>query len=248
MTLLYTEISPEFPGRGRCVFFAADRRISPSGRGDPMVCRKLVDIPYLNAALGFFGLAHFPRGGAVCKVTDHLRDFVRAHHNTRILSDPATSLADSLNSFIPSSLRKLHRSGVHLAGFNSHSLPEFWYVRNVDDTGQPTLGQYEAREEFLARDARANGYDGSDPDTLPSVSTFYRNGDIVSHVVAWKSFDNTLGRLLRVPQFCRVRTPEEYSKWIRFKMEVLVHFHKRFEKTLLVGGPIDTIAKCQHDA
>ena len=248
MTLLYTEITPEFPRRGRCVFFAADRRITPSGREKPRYYKKLIDIPYLNSALGFFGLAEFKRRQTVYRMADHLRDFVRRQHTANSLPQLAARLADSLKSFIPSTLQRSERSGIHLAGIPFGALPEFWFVRNIDDEGNPTLGQYEAREDFLSRDARTQGFNGHDPATLPCQDAqLYRNGDILSHVVAWKALDDTLGRLLGVPQFRRIQTVEEYAKWIRFKMEVLTLFHKRFETPLLVGGPIDVIIKCQHD-
>jgi hypothetical protein len=248
MTLLYTEISQEFPIHGRCVFFAADRGITPFGTGRPTHYKKLVDVPYLNAALGFFGLAEFRHGARGFRMADHLRDFVRQQHAAPNLSAFATNLTASLNAFVPSSLRGSERSGIHLAGITRNALPEFWFVRNVDDTGAPTLGKYEAHEQFLARDARSAGFDGQNPQTLPSGGRLYRNGDIISHVVAWEAFDNTLGALLTIPFFTGIGSPNDYACWIRFKMEILVHFHKRFEKTLLVGGPIDTIVKYQHEA
>lgn len=248
MTLLYTEISPEFPRRGRCVFFAADRRITVLGRGRPRHYKKLIDIPYLNSALGFFGLAEFKRGQKVYRLVDYLRDFVRQQHAVRNLTEFAARLADSLNCFVPSSIQRSERSGIHIAGIASRDLPEFWFVRNVDDNGHPALGKYEPREDFLSRDARSQGFDGKDPKTLPSNGRLYRNGDIVSHVLAWEALDDTLGRLLSIPQFLGVRSPEDYAKWIRFKMEVITHFHKRFATALLVGGQIDVIIKCQHDA
>jgi hypothetical protein len=248
MTLLYTEVSQEFPGRGRCVLFAADRRITPLGNDPPKHYKKLVDIPYLNAALGFFGLAEFRQGGTLFRMVDHLRDFVRKEHAAPNLSAFAAKLAASLNAFIPSSLRASERSGIHLAGITSGALPEFWFVRNVDESGSPTLGQYEADEQFLARDARADGFDGQNPQTLPLGGRLYRNGDILAHVAAWEAFDDTLGTLLSSPLFSGIHSPEDYANWISFKMEVLVHFHKRFEKSLLVGGAIDVIVKCEHDA
>jgi hypothetical protein len=241
VTLLYTEISPEFPQHGRCVFFAADRRITASGGGQPRHHKKLIDIPYLNSALGFFGLAEFKRGQKVYRLADHLRYFVRQQHAVKNLTEFAARLADSLNSFVPSSLQRSERSGIHVAGIASQNLPEFWFVRNVDDTGHPALGKYEPREDFLRRDARAHGFDGKDPKTLPSNGRLYRNGDIVSHVVAWEALDDTLGRILSIPQFLGVHTPEDYAKWIRFKMQVITHFHKQFATTLLVGGQIDVI-------
>jgi len=122
-------------------------------------------------------------------------------------------------------------------------LPEFWFVRNLDDTGQPTLGKYEADEQYLTRDARNDGFDGKDPATLPPHGRLYRNGDILSHVAAWEAIDKTLGRLRNVSAFSPIRSPSEYADWVRFKMEVLLHFQKRFAKTLLVGGPVDIIVK-----
>jgi hypothetical protein len=246
MTLLYTEISREFPQHGRCVFFAADRRISPH-RGTAQHYKKLVDVPYLNSALGFFGLAEFKSGGRLYRLIDHLRDFVRHHHSVTNLADFAERLADSLNDFVPWNLRLSERSGVHLAGITSTRLPEFWFIRNVDESGNPNpRGRYDAREDYLRRDAPTNGYNDTDRKTLPSF--LYRNGDIVSHVVAWEALDDSLGNLLDIPQFHPVETAEKYAMWIRFKMEVLMRFHKQFARTLLVGGWIDVIIKSERDA
>jgi hypothetical protein len=242
VTLLYTEITPALDGVGRCIFFAADRRISQIIAGRPRHYRKLVEIPYLNAALGFFGLAEFQAGSSCRKLADHLRDFVHRENGTGDLGTFARSLASALNVFVPADLCRQHRSGIHVAGINSRGLPEFWFVRNVDDAGEPTLGRYQAREEFLARDAGQFGFDGRDPETLPSVSIFYRNGDIVPHVRPWQLIDDAFGALLGTPGFHRIRTPQDHAEWIRFKMEILRHFHRRFQRTLLVGGKIDVLA------
>jgi hypothetical protein len=205
--------------------------------------KKLVDIPYLNAALGFFGLAEFTKGAKVLRMTDHIREFVRQESAMTSLSAFAKSLAASLNSFVPSSLRASERSGIHLGGIAPGALPEFWFVRNVDESNAPTLGKYEADEQYLLRDARRGGFDGKDPATLPSGGRLYRNGDIVSHVAAWKAIDDSLGNLLSIPFFSGIHSPQDYAAWIRFKMEVLIHFHKRFEKKLLIGGQVDVIVK-----
>jgi hypothetical protein len=181
-------------------------------------------------------------------MADFLREFVRKEHAVKSLTEFASRLSESLNSFVPASLLCSERSGIHLAGIVSRGLPEFWFIRNVDDSENPSLGKYVPREDFLSRDARAQGFDGEDPKTLPPNGRLYRNGDIVSHVAVWEVLDNTLGTLLSVPQFRGIRTPEEYAKWIRFKMEVLIHFHRRFETELLVGGQIDVITKYQQDA
>src|SRR5207245_7023860 len=142
-----------------------------------------------------------------------LHSFVNNHHSAASLSDLAHNLAESLNRFVPPTLQRNDRSGIHLAGITSKAgVPEFWFVRNVDDNGDPTLGRYEAREDYLRRDARANGFDGTDAKTLPSVSRLYRNGDIVSHVAAWESLDDSLGKLLNISQFHPIRTPDKYAE------------------------------------
>ena len=246
MTLLYTEISKNFPGYGRSVFFAADRRITSLSGGDPpQHYKKLVDVPYLNAALGFFGLAEFTKGANLFRMTDHLRNFVRKESATSSLSAFAKNLAASLNSFVPTSLLRSERSGIHLAGIAPGSLPEFWFIRNVDKNGDPTLGKYETDEQYLLRYARNEGFNVKDPATLPTTGRLYRNGDIVSHVAAWEAFDDSLGSLLSMPFFSGIQSPKDYAAWIRFKMQVLIYFHKKFERKLLIGGTVDVIVKTE---
>ena len=104
------------------------------------------------------------------------------------------------------------------------SLPEFWFVRNVDATGQPTLGKYEADEQYLSRDARNDGFDGKDAATLPPGRAAIPQWGYPSHAAAWEAIDETLGKLRNVSLFSTIQTPSDYAAWVRFKMEVLLHF------------------------
>jgi hypothetical protein len=227
MTLLYTEIVPPPFCKRYCIFFAADRRITESGR-KPRYYKKLIEIPYLNAALGFFGLADWPKGTPRTLLPELLRNFVRHQSSLDNLGAFAALLEVYLNREVPKSLHGI-RSGIHLAGFAPDGLPEFWYVRNIDDTGAASLGQYQARKEVVRTDA-------------PGVSTYFRNGDIAAHARAWEMIDEALGSLRGTPGFRPIRTHKDYQEWIRFKMNVLKSFHGKFQRKVLIGGPIDVLA------
>lgn len=236
MTLLYTEIAPPFGKIGWSVVFAADRRISGLRGGGPQHYKKLIAIPHLHAALGFFGLAEWQHGSTVTRMSELLRTIVRKNSNTVSLQVFAERLAEGLNLGVPKGLIR-ERSGVHLSGFGQETVPEFWFVRNVDDLGAPVLGRYEARRDY----PRAAGENCSEVDEPRDVSTFYRNGDIVGHVAAWAKLDEALGGLRGTPGFKPIRSREDHGNWIRFKMEVLRHFHIHFEKEPLIGGNIDVM-------
>lgn len=239
MTLLYTEIFPNFPDGHRYIFFASDRKISLLGGQLHSMQKKIFEIPYLPAAIGMFGLAEFSIGARTYRMGDKLRSMICSNNKVNDLGELAGNIASSLNSFVPPAYRNKYRSGFHMAGFNTNGLPEFWYIRNVGDDGTTIFKNYEAREDYLSGHARQNGFNGIDPGTLPG--RLYRNGDIVSHVAAWEQIDNTLGALTTTLNFKRINTPEKYSEWIKFKMEVLAHFHKRFADKVWIGGPIDTL-------
>ena len=239
MTLLYTEIVPPIVWKRHYIFFAADQRITPLDGSKPRFYKKLIEIPYLNAALGFFGLAEWGKGSSRTLMSELLRDFVRKQSSILHLGTFAALLADYLNKEVPGNLLG-KRSGIHIAGFGPTGVPEFWFVRNIDDQGAASLGQYQAREEFLTY-ATKLGFDGKDLSRLPDVSIFYRNGDIATHATAWEMIDEALVALRGTPGFKPIRTPEDYGEWIRFKMNVLRSFHGRFQKQVLIGGKIDVL-------
>jgi hypothetical protein len=120
-----------------------------------------------------------------------------------------------------------------LAGFSPADRPEFWFVRNVDDDGEPTLGRYEPREDFQRRDRSR---------VSPSAVQIYRNGDIRAHVTAWEKIDEAYGSLLGTPDFMPVATPLDYRNWVLFKMSSIADFYERYCVRSIIGRPIDAFA------
>ena len=164
MTLLATELhSAETE---TIIVFAADRRITREANRDQDQV-KIFPIRNINAGLGFFGLAEVPTSVGYQRMEDWIQDFLYTVEKHESVESVAKRLTVALNIVIPMKLRT-ERSGFHLAGFNDGGQPEFWYVRNVDDAGMPTLGQYEAREDFQRRDVLK---------LAPGHFQIYRNGN-----------------------------------------------------------------------
>lgn len=243
MTLLLTEIHCLDGLSHSCIVFAADQRISTNGKYTG-TRKKIFEVQYLGAGVGFFGLAEVPSKGGNLPMGDWLLRFIRSQSNLTSLKAFANTLVRNLNSDIPSKWRTKYISGFHLAGYNSKGLPEFWYVRNVKDDRITKTGLYEAREDFLSRDAINNlGYDGQDPRSVPTgrVQT-YRNGDIRAHVTAWERIDEGFGTLLKEREFKQLKTLPDYEEWVKFKMEVIAYFYERYCRVSIVAKPIDTFS------
>ncbi|MCB0201243.1 MAG: hypothetical protein KDI03_14335 [Anaerolineae bacterium] len=232
MTLLATELhSAETE---TIIVFAADRRITREANRDQDQV-KIFPIRNINAGLGFFGLAEVPTSVGYQRMEDWIQDFLYTVEKHESVESVAKRLTVALNIVIPMKLRT-ERSGFHLAGFNDGGQPEFWYVRNVDDAGMPTLGQYEAREDFQRRDVLK---------LAPGHFQIYRNGDIRAHVTAWESLDIAFSSLLERPGFRPIRTVSDYLDWVRFKMEIIAAFYKRYALVPIIGKPIDVFAFSQ---
>lgn len=232
MTLLTTELHLE--QSETIIVFAADRRIIRETSQDRDQV-KVFPIRSINAGLGFFGLAEVPTSTGIQRMEDWIQDFLYTVESSETIGAFAKRLAVALNSAIPTEWRQ-ERSGFHLAGFNVTGLPEFWYVRNVDDAGRPTLGQYRAREDFQRRDASK---------LTAGQFQVYRNGDIRAHVTAWEPLDEAFIRLREQPDFRPIRTISDYLDWVRFKMETIAAFYKRYAKVAIIGEPIDAFAFSQ---
>jgi hypothetical protein len=222
MSLLLTEITCFDGLSNSCIVFAADRRISLNGKYDS-TRKKIFQIPSLHAGIGYFGLAEVhTKGNSLPNVF-------------------ANELACNLNKVISPGIRKKYISGFHLAGYNSNGIPEFWFIRNVQDDSKTITGQYEAREDFLSTNARALGYDGENPRSIKNlVAQIYRNGDFRAHVTAWGKIDEGFGSLFKEPGFKKLVSISDYEQWVKFKMEVIAYFYKKYSKVSLIARPIDT--------
>jgi hypothetical protein len=229
MTLVTTEIHNHDDSAHALIVFAADRRISTNAGRALAAHKKVYELPWLNAGIGYFGLAQVSTGRSM---QDWLKSFISRSVDCHNLEDFAKALTDALNTTVPSQWRRREPSGFHIAGFVSGK-PEFWFVRNVDDDGKPTSRGYECREDFQRRDVKKS---------KPGEVGIYRNGDLRAHEAVWTQLDISLGALLRQPGFKQIRKPPDYVNWVVFKMEVIAYFYKSFYKKSIIGRPIDAFA------
>jgi hypothetical protein len=173
-------------------------------------------------------------------MSDWLLRFIRINSKLTSLETFANTLADSLNSDVPLKLRQKYVSGFHIAGYNSSGIPEFWFVRNVEDNRITKTGVYAVREDFLRRDATSLGYDGQNPHSARTgEGLIYRNGDIRAHVAAWERIDEGFRALFKEDEFKKLKTISDYEGWVKFKMEVIAYFYKLYCRESLVARPID---------
>lgn len=233
MTLLATEFHNCDDSANATIVFAADRRISR--RGGPASGtavderRKIFRLPSLNAGIGWYGIADAPEGNT----SEWLENYVQRDWSGYSLRTFAENLASELNTRVPDDLKRERESGFHIAGFNEDGVPEFWYVRNVDDDKATYFGEYRAREDFQRRDVKK---------LVGSTYQVYRNGDLRAHVLAWGELDASIGRLLAFPDFKKITTAEDYVEWVKFKMDVIAQAYERFCEQSIIGRPIDAFA------
>ncbi len=225
MTLLATEIHNHDDPASALIVFAADRRIS-LGRRYFDNRKKIFTLPWLNAGIGYFGLAVVGKQS----MQEWLQAFLAGATDCQTMAELAGRLADSLNRVIPPARQRVDRSGFHIAGYNRAGQPEFWYVRNVDDNGELTLGRYEVREDFQRRDAGT---------LRPNQAGTYRNGDLRAHEAAWRNIDDSFGLLLNTPGFRQRRTATDYVDWVKFKMELICYFYKIYYQGSIIARPVD---------
>jgi hypothetical protein len=228
VTLVTTEI---WPGPPVFIVMAADQRISLAGNA---LSKRVKVMPLPSGRLGgisYFGLAKVQLSTRQPWMDEWLTDFLNKNTTFGRLEELAHALATTLNA-IPR-LDRTQPSGFQLAGIRADGAPEFWYIRNLDDLGNPTLGEWQAREDFQRRDAVG---------LRPGDGCIYRNGDFRAHVAAWKALDQSFGQLLTLPEFPLAPSPESHLRWVRFKMNVIADFYDQFATKSIIGKPVDALA------
>ncbi|MCX5727108.1 MAG: hypothetical protein NT030_08120 [Candidatus Saganbacteria bacterium] len=101
---------------------------------------------------------------------------------------------------------------------------------NVGDDRETIFIDYQAREDF--KRAHASMLKAGQYQT-------YRNGDIRAHVLAWENMDESLGRLIKAPEFKEFRSPHDYLEWVKFKIGVIADFYEKFCSVSIIGRPVD---------
>ena len=241
MTLITNEIHMLDGFKKTLLIFAADRRLTNPDGSYAGSKRKLFPIPYLAAGISYFGLAEvFPKRGRGY-LSDWLKDFIIKQSSLKSLRDFAFQLREELHSVIPADILAKNASGFHLCGYSSQGLPEFWFLSNIGGMQGFKYANLQPRypeptADFLERDARSLGWDGSVPSSIQSASYVYRNGDFRAHVVAFERLDNVLTDMLSFPDFKNPNKPED---WVRFKFEFVAYLYKKFARRQIIGRPID---------
>jgi len=224
MTILLTEIHPFTTTP--FIVFGADGRISKGGKAFGKA-KKILGIGKLRAAVGYFGLAEVGNKS----MYQWLHEFCEKSHALNLESF-ATDLAKELNRAVPINIRRRYVSGLHIAGFGDGGEAEFWFVRNVKDDRMTIMPAYEAREDFRSSHRQR---------LVANQHQVYRNGDIRAHVIAWERLDEALAPLLSFPDFNILQKPEDYGRWIKFKLQVVALFYKRFCGPSIIGSPVDVL-------
>lgn len=228
MTLMTTEIHPVGGGR-HLVVFTADRFITDAA-GNKV--GEQVKVLRLNArvGVGFAGLAFVESENGRQRMNEWLLDFKCNLRGREQIEDIAASLTEALNRAVPNHWHSEDRSCMHLAGLDEDGRAKFWFVRNFDDHYRLSLGRYECREDFHARDESIHG---------PGAVMCYRNGDVRVHEATWKALDEALGHLLGTEDFTHLATADDYIRWVKFKMKTIASFYADFAHAPIVGGEID---------
>jgi hypothetical protein len=241
MTLISNEIHMLDGFKRTLLIFAADRRLTYPDGSYAGTKQKLFPISYLNGGVSYFGLAEVYPKGKKQYLSDWLREFVIRHSTMTSLKDFAFQLRDELHTVIPAGILKKNASGFHICGYNSKDLPEFWFLRNIGGMDQFRYTNLQQRymeptADFLDRDAKSLGWDGTNLTSIQNKGYVYRNGDVRAHVIAFERLDEVLSGMLSFPDF---KTPKKPEDLVRFKFEFVAYLYKKFARRQIIGRPID---------
>jgi hypothetical protein len=239
VSLIINEIHMLDGFRKTVLVFAADRRITKPD-GSYTTKKKLFRIPYMKAAVSYFGVAEVRPRDRLQHLSDWLSGFINTHSGTRNLKDFAFQLREELNKVVPPQVLRKYASGFHICGYNSSGLPDLWFLTNI---GHDLLPQYaQPTSDFLERDAKGLGWDGADLCSIRNAGWIYRNGDFRAHVIAWDRLGKILKKMLSFPDFKQPRTMKDYEAHVKFKLEVIAHMYRNFARRQTIGGPIDVFS------
>jgi hypothetical protein len=206
--------------------------------------RKVFRVPYFDGGISYFGLAEVYPAGRRQYMADWLPNLINRQAGTQTLKEFAFNLRDGLNAIVPSSILKRNPSGIHVCGYNDADIPEFWFISNIGSMNQfkyldlhPRYG--DPTPDFLERDAKNFGWGGVDPSMVSNGTWIYRNGDIRAHATGWERLDKMFEEMSAFPDMRKLRTPEDLTRWVKFKFQFVAAFYKKFAHYQIIGTPID---------
>ena len=240
MTLLVNEIHIQGNLKKCMILFAADTRITVEGEYDS-TRKKIFEIPYLNAGIGFFGLAQINNRDFL---SNWIPNFIRHSSSVTTQEELARRLCDELNSNVDKALLASNPSGIHVCGFNKANNPELWFIRNIQDMEghiyKNFVTEYFISEDFLGRDAQKLGFKGNDPNFSLSAIQYYINGDVRPFHSVWHRLDKFLYEMNSYNDFNMPTSSTDYERLAKWKMEVISSFYKRFANKVMIGTPINS--------
>ena len=239
MTLLINEIHVNQNLNDSYILQIADRRITE--RGKYLSSRqKLFRIPYLNACVGYFGLAQI---SSKIFLSDWLTNFINKSNFCASLEEFSCLLCKDLNCSVEKVFIEKNVSGFQVCGYNNNNYPEMWFVRNFTKmVGNDYEGlnlKYEVDEEFLNSEAHKHGFNGKDPDIASPFITYYINGDVLPFHSIWLELDKFVIKMSAGHNIKDISTEKSIIKLGRWKMMVISTFYNQFTKNKIIGKPID---------
>jgi len=239
MTLLINEIHVYGNLQNSFILQIADRRITRDGvfEGNH---KKLFKIPYLNACVGYFGLAQI---NSKVYFSNWLSNFIIHSSSNTSLEDFSKQLCEQLNTVIDKTLLEKYPSGLHICGYNAKNLPEMWFVRNIEgmdgNTYKGFKKSYFVDEQFLKGPAREWGFDGTNPVVTNNYINYYINGDVRPFHLIWRRLDEFVEPMLLGSNFKHLKGSDDLADIAKWKMQVISTFYQQFAKKKIIGTPSD---------
>lgn len=239
MTILANEIRIRGSIKDVTLIQVADRRLSIKGQFHSNQ-KKVFEIPYIKASVGYFGLAQPTMREYF---SSWLPNIIRHGHSIRTVNEFSQYLMNELNNRVSKNLLKSNPSGFHICGLADDGIPEFYFIRNIERMEGPFykgyLDSYYCSEDFRARDAIRSS-DGSRRDiaSLHDSIFWYVNGDLRSFWDFWLPATRFIDSFYLNQEFPSLRSDLERAKW---KLRVIAQLYDKYAKKKIVGGPIDGI-------
>ena len=246
MTLVLNEIHL-IEGLNKAFWIAgADRRLSKTDGSYFGTRKKLFQIPYINGAISYFGLAAYQFRSKTVYMSDIIQNFIRHNSDKKNISEFSITFQKELNRIIPQNVLNKSASGFHICG-SENGLPDFWHFSNIGKLDSFQYNDikdiyYPATSHFLKYHAiKVLNWDGKDPLKIDHKPFVYRNGDFRGHALTSEVVDNMIKTLTSFPDFNIGKFPEDYPKYFRFKFELIAYIYKTWAKNNIIAKPIDVV-------
>lgn len=235
MTILFTDIT-RFG-----IVFAADSLLTKKGKSNSRR-RKILEISYLQAVIGYFGLAQV----RTKYMDDWLRKFINDNHHISSLEEFAHRLGAQLDTNIPRTISD-RRLGMHIAGYMTQddvTIPSFWFVRNIQHLDTAARYHGVSNKFQVSEEIRGHHYKHMSPSELSgwlekSNIIFFRNGVLVPTAFVSDGLHNLFKKgIWRQSGFRPPQSLKEYAEYVEFRTKVIIDIFRRFHLSdVLVGGP-----------